>query len=313
MQIEIVSPVYNEQACITQFLLEIESTFKSINLKNPEIKLRLILIDDGSTDNSVNIIKNSKIEVPLLLLELARNYGHQNALWAGLENVGKDSYAIVLDSDLQDPPTEISRIVEEFVLGNEIVLMRRETRKDSPSKKLFAKLFYKIQWYMTQGSILSNVGDFFGISPIARQALLAHHEKIKYIRGLVAQLGFKRIVLDYHRQARVAGITHYKPAQMISLAIASLTGFSTAPLIWTVGLSLIGFCLGVVIIFYILYLKFLTTLLLPAGWAFATIVLLVMSIFQMIVLAILSLYIARVIQEQKDRPIFFVARSWERN
>jgi glycosyltransferase involved in cell wall biosynthesis len=310
MKLSVVSPVYNEEAGISEFLLELNTALLTISKKHPNVHCKIVLVDDGSTDSSVQIIKNMKIGTTIQLVELSRNFGHQNALWAGLEAVEGDSYVIALDSDLQDPPKELIRIVQEFVSGQEIVLMRRESRKDSLTKKFFAKAFYSIQLRMTQGRLISNVGDFFGLNPNALRALLSHHEQVKYVRGLISELGFKRTILDYDRQARTAGITHYKPVQMLSLAIASLSGFSITPLIWTVAMSFLGFVLGSLIILYIVYLKFFSVVVLPAGWAFATIVILFMSIFQMIILAIMSLYMARVIQEQKERPNYIVARTW---
>jgi glycosyltransferase involved in cell wall biosynthesis len=310
MKIEIISPVFNEEQGIEAFVSELNKAIDLMISKRSEMDFSILLVDDGSTDNSIQNILAAPSSVPIKVLQLSRNFGHQNALWAGLECADSRSHVIVLDSDLQDPPKEIEKIVDSFYMGSEVVLMRRASRKDTRTKKVLAKIFYLLQKRLTKGALLSNVGDFFGLNPSARHALLSHGENIKYIRGLIAQLGFKRAVIDYHRMARNEGITHYTPRKMASLAAASLTGFSTAPLMWSVGFSILGFLLGFSIILYIMYLKFLTSISLPIGWAFSTIVILAMSIFQMIILSIISLYLARIIQEQKNRPLYIVSKIW---
>ncbi len=311
LKLDIVAPVYNEEKVIGIFLKELSSQLSLIRNKHPELDVRVILVDDGSTDGTVEQIINHPTNVQISLLRLSRNFGHQNAVWAGMESVRISSYCIVMDSDLQDPPKLISNILDAFLLKHPVVLMQRISRTDSKVKVIFAKLFYEIQHRMGSKNSTRNVGDFFGLAPIALAALLRHKEQVKYIRGLVGDLGFNRALIPYERMARAKGATHYTVPKMFSLAIAGITGFSIQPLIWVVYLALFGGVLGISLIGYVLYLRLAGNYMLAPGWAFSTISATFLSSLILIALAIISIYLARIIQELKGRPIYILDKENE--
>jgi dolichol-phosphate mannosyltransferase len=251
-------------------------------------------------------MQSLKPNFSLKLIRLSRNFGHQQAVWAGLSEANSSHYSIVLDSDLQDPPNLIPRIIEEFSQGFDTILMKRASRKDSLVKRSFASLYYKIQSLLSGISIERNVADFFGLSPRARKSLLLHEESVKYIRGLIHQIGYRTSVINYARQARVSGKTHYTISKMFSLALAGITGFSVSPLILVVYFAIFGSATAAAFIFYVFYLKFYSSVSLQPGWAFLSIMTLSLSALILFSLAVISLYLARIVQEIKKRPIYLI-------
>ena len=162
MKIDLLFPVYNESEVIIAFCRELEAALE-LFLKSeeigifPEIDLEIIFIDDGSTDDSVELLSNFNFSLPVRIISLSRNFGHQPAVWAGIENSRSDSHVIVMDCDLQDPPSEISNIILEFQKGNEIVLMRRKSSQDKWAKKASANLFYLLQRKIANEEVITNV------------------------------------------------------------------------------------------------------------------------------------------------------------
>ena len=228
----------------------------------------------------------------------------QTAVWAGLEAARENEYVIVMDSDLQDPPSAIREILKAFQEGADTVFMRRRTRADGFWKRVFAKAYYLIQSWMIEDKRFRNVGDFYGISPRARKALLKHTEYIKYVRGLVAQIGFNQRFVDYDRNERMAGKTHYSLSKMFSLGISGISGFSIKPLIWVVYFAFIATLLTLFGIIYILFLKFIQKVNLQPGWAFLSLSILSLSALQMISISSIAIYVARINQEVKRRPLY---------
>ena len=305
MKLDVIAPVYNEEKVIGLFIEEVCNVLDLLTNRYPTLDARVILVDDGSSDDTLKEIAKYKRE-DISVLKLSRNFGHQNAVWAGLESVREFSHCIVMDSDLQDPPRLIEPIIKAFNEGYPVVLMQRRERDDSFVKKFFAKLFYDFQHRITSKNSNRNVGDFFGLNSFALNALLQHKERVKYIRGLVSELGFNRAIIPYERMARARGSTHYTIPKMFSLAVAGITGFSVQPLIWVVYLALFGGALGLSLIGYVLFLKIKKTSNLSPGWAFSTISTTFLSSITLVALAIISIYLARIIQELKGRPIYIL-------
>jgi dolichol-phosphate mannosyltransferase len=240
----------------------------------------------------------------LKTLHLSRNFGHQPAVWAGIERAKADSWIIVMDSDLQDPPIEIISILEVFLTGTDVVFMKRRSRQDGFWKVFFAKRYYAFQAMITGEITYSNIGDFYGLSPRAKSSLLLHTEKVKYIRGMVAQLGFNQCILEYDREKRVAGKTHYTIAKMFSLAVAGVTGFSIRPLFWVGYAALIGAAIAVISAVYVLILRIVDGSSLQPGWAFLSLSLLLLSALQLMGLASIALYVGRIEDLLGRVPLF---------
>jgi dolichol-phosphate mannosyltransferase len=302
MLLTIVSPVFNEEHGIGEFLRELDKV--ALVLLNRNVTMEVILVNDGSTDKTLEKISEFHGLFKLKTLHLSRNFGHQSAVWAGIEKAKAESWIIVMDSDLQDPPIQIIPILEVFLNGTDVVFMKRRSRQDGFWKVFFAKRYYAFQALLTGNLTYSNIGDFYGLSPRAKSSLLLHTEKVKYIRGIVAQLGFNQTILEYDREKRVAGKTHYTIAKMFSLAVAGVTGFSIRPLFWVGYAALIGAAIAVVSAAYVLVLKIVDGPSLQPGWAFLSLSLLLLSALQLMGLASIALYVGRIVQEVKNRPIY---------
>jgi dolichol-phosphate mannosyltransferase len=294
--------MYNEEEGILHFIEEMGAMSQTFNKEN--IEFDLLLVDDGSSDETLDIVKNSNATLPIAFLELSRNFGHQAAVWAGIENSNSESFIVVMDADLQDHPREILRIVEAFQDGADVVLMRRRTRKDRFWKKQFASVYYRLQSKIIGNRNFRNIGDFYGISPRAKLSLLQYQEEVKYIRGIVACLGYNQRIIEYDRLDRFAGKTHYSPGKMFTLAVAGITGFSVQPLIWVVYFALGGSGISFIGAIYVIYLKLDNSIKLQPGWAFLSVSLLLLFSLVLISLASISLYLARVVQESKKRPVY---------
>jgi dolichol-phosphate mannosyltransferase len=306
----VVAPAHNEELGISEFITQISETFSQ--LEHNGWTTRLVLVDDGSRDETWKKIIEIKARINITQIKFSRNFGHQIAVWAGLENLKEDEFAVVMDSDLQDSPREIIRIAAEFNEGFDCIFMRRISREDGFVKKSFAQIYYRLMSTLSSSSHMDNVGDFYGLSPRAVNSLLQNSERIKYIRGLVSQLGFKVTTIEYDRKARFAGKTHYTITKMFSLAIAGVTGFSITPLLWTVYFAAIGSLVSVGLILYVLWLKFFSGFEIQPGWAFLSVGTLLMSTFSLTSLATISLYLGRIIQEVKQRPLFYIDEIRER-
>jgi glycosyltransferase involved in cell wall biosynthesis len=305
----VIAPARNEESGINVFIERIEEVFLALDVSwSP----RLILIDDGSTDSTWHAISRANPAFHLTQIKFSRNFGHQAAVWAGLENAREWEHVVVMDSDLQDSPSEIHNIIAQFEVGMDCIFMRRRSRKDTLMKRIFARLYYLFMKNLSSGTHLDNVGDFFGLSPRANKALLMNHERIKYIRGLVSQLGYRTSIVEYDRDSRFAGNTNYTLAKMFSLAIAGVTGFSVTPLLWTVYFAAVGSILSVILMGYVVWLKIFSDSIIQPGWAFLSVGTLLMSTFSLTSLATISLYLGRIIQEVKHRPLFYIDEMKER-
>ena len=304
LKFTIVTPVYNEEASIFEFIRRISMVIEQ--LENEGVHSELLLVDDGSTDSTKEMLLEAvSLSDKIQFISLAANVGHQPAVWCGLESAPINNTVIVMDCDLQDPPELIPQIVK-LALENDIVFTQRRSRRDSFAKKATASLYYRILKKLSDGKVIDNSGDFYALSPKARGALLAHRESVKYIRGLISSLGFKSTTLQFDRDARFAGKTHYSFSKMLKLAIAGVTGFSISPLIYVSYIavfSAIFACIGSVVV---ILMKILYPSTFSPGIAAIIVVSLILGSLILTCLAILSLYIARITLEVKNRPLYIV-------
>lgn len=304
LSICVVAPAYNEYLGISEFITQVSRIF--VQLESRGWSTRLVIVDDGSKDQTWQKINETDCSINITQIRFSRNFGHQAAVWAGLENLEDGEFAVVMDSDLQDSPDEILKIAAKFQEGFDCIFMRRQSRQDSFIKRNIAKTYYKFISKLSSSAQMDNVGDFYGLAPRAVKSLLKNGERIKYIRGLVSQLGFRTTTIEYDRRARFAGETHYTIAKMFGLALAGVTGFSITPLIFTVYLAVTGAISSLLLTLYIVWLRFFSNEQLQPGWASLSIGLLLMSLFTLTSLATLSLYVGRIVQEVKQRPLYYV-------
>jgi dolichol-phosphate mannosyltransferase len=311
-KLEIVVPVFNESQTIEEYFRRFSGSVGDLN--NPNWEVTLILVNDGSRDSTAEIIKRitqTKNEFGLKVLTLSRNFGHQQAVWAGIEHTSKDSCVMVMDADLQDPP----EMIAEFISGLEecdVVMAHRATRKDSAVKKTVAAIFYGILGNLSGGVVKPNVGDFWAISERAKENLLKYAEELKFLRGLVSDLGYQVKMIEYDRDARYAGTTHYTILKMIQLAIAGVTGFTIKPLIYSVYIAITISALLLPAAIFLAWSRIFGTSEISPGLTFVGVVVIISISLQFIVMSVLALYVARIAIEVKKRPIYILEDIYER-
>lgn len=297
MKISLVVPVYNEQDAISIFYDQVRSNF---HLKEYEIEI--IFVDDGSSDNSAFVI-NELIENDKLvrLIELARNFGKEAALFAGLEHSTGDA-VIPIDVDLQDPIDTIHKLIDKWLSGADIVLAKRIDRSsDTRFKRKSAELFYKLHNKISDPKIEENVGDFRLISRKIVDNILLLPEKNLFMKGVLSWVGGRTEVVEYSRTERIAGESKFNFWKLWNLALEGITSFSTAPLrVWTY----IGFGVASLSFIYSLWLiadKVFFGNQVPGYPSLMASILFIGGV-QLIGIGVLGEYIGRIYIEVKNRP-----------
>jgi polyisoprenyl-phosphate glycosyltransferase len=226
-KISLVIPVFNEQEVIPELFKRLEQ----VAVSNAEIfQLSIIFVDDGSTDESVDTIKQIPSNLEFKLIQFSRNFGHQAAVMAGITNADGDA-VVIMDADLQDPPEVIAEFVKQWQKGFHVVYGKRISRDgESLFKKTSAAMFYRLLHWLTEVDIPLDSGDFRLIDKKVADSLKAMNEKSIFIRGLIAWMGYRQTPVEYHREARFAGKTKYPMKKMVALASDAILAFSEKPL-----------------------------------------------------------------------------------
>ena len=299
--ISIVVPVFNERDVTPLFLSEI----REVSSKN-QIDVELVFVDDGSTDTSVNYLKNAlRTDTRMKIVSLSRNFGKEAALSAGLENASGDA-VIIMDADLQDPPEQIPHMINAWQLGAEVVSMKRNSRlSDSVCKRFSAHFYYRILGLASQTHIPSDIGDFRLLSRKAVDALLSLPERNRYMKGLFAWIGMPTKTLLYDRPPRPAGMTKWSIADLFGLALEDITSFSTSPLriATVIGLAaaLIGAFFGIWIVSKAFFLGSVVS-----GYPSLVAVITFLGGIQLFSIGIVGEYVGKTYIETKQRPLYII-------
>jgi len=221
-KVSLVIPVHNEEGCVAELLNRLDSV-----LKDQEIVSEIIMIDDGSRDNTLAILQNHAQEnESIKLIVFSRNFGNQAAISAGLKHCNGDC-AIIMDADLQDPPELLPDLISKWKEGFDVVFAQRVARKgESLLKKISASLFYRLLQKLSPVDIPSDTGDFRLIDRKVITALNNMPEKNRYLRGMVSWSGFRQTGITYIRDKRLAGETKFPFFKMIRFALTGITSFS---------------------------------------------------------------------------------------
>ena len=298
-KISIVLPVYNEEAGIKN-TIEVLENFVECQIETYEI----IFVDDGSVDSSVDIIRHAQSQYETIrLVEFSRNFGHQLAITAGIRYAKGDA-VVVMDADLQDPPSVIPNMIEKWQEGFDVVYGKRLIREgESFFKRFSAKAFYRVMRKVANVDIPLDTGDFRLMDRKVVDALSKLNEPEPFVRGLVSWVGFKQTAVTYERQERNAGVTKYPLTKMIRLASDGITSFSEIPLKivnYTGFISIIaGIIYGLITIF-----TGISTL------TFAISLMCVLSGMIMLALGIIGDYLYRTFDASKHRPQYVVSNSY---
>lgn len=298
MKVSIVSPVFNESKGLEAFVNAIQNALK-------EYDYECLLVDDGSTDTSFEIIKQLSLSDPKIKgISLSRNFGHQVALFAGIKEACGD-IVITMDSDLQHPPEVILKLIAEYKKGFDIVNTKRSDHKNTGlSKKLSSKWYYRILNSLSDTKIESGSSDFRLMSLLAKNAFLEIPEKDRFNRGLISWMGFKQTVVAFDAPARKTGRSKFTYKKMQKLGIDGILSFSVKPLKVILNIGIFSTLLGLAYLTYVLIQHFSNNTV--QGWTSTMIVLLMLGGFQLISLGIIGQYIARIYNESKNRPMYFI-------
>lgn len=305
MLISIITPCYNEEEVINETIRRFNSSIKNIN----KYKFEFIFIDDGSTDKTYEILKkNSLTDKKIKIISFSRNFGHQAALSAGLENCKGDA-AIIIDADLQDPPELINDMITKWNKGFKVVYGQRIERKsETIFKKLSAKYFYRILNFLTEVNIPLDTGDFRLIDKSIIDILKTMPENKKFYRGLIAWCGFKQSSIEYSRDKRFAGKTKYPLFKMIQFSLDGILSLSIKPLKI---ITIIGFFiafLSFIGISNIIYNKIFHGAMIT-GWASILVAILFIGGIQLISIGILGEYLGRSYSEIQKRPKYIINKK----
>lgn len=296
--VSIVLPVYNEGVNI-----DLVHTALGTAMADSRHGLEMVFVDDGSTDDSLARLEQlARSDPRVVVVELAHNVGHQAAITAGLDMAAGDA-VVVMDSDLQDPPEVVPRLVERWEQGCEVVYAQRRSRRDTLPKRLTASLYYRLLSAVSSVDIPRDTGDFRLMDRRVVDEVRKYREHDRYLRGIVASLGFRQGAVDFDRDERRHGTSHYTLPRMLGLAWDGLVGFSSLPLLLIAATAMVVTITAALGLVWLVVAAVLGAV--PA-WAPVTVVLLALSAAQLGCLAIVASYLGRVFHETRDRPLYAV-------
>jgi dolichol-phosphate mannosyltransferase len=299
--LSVVVPVYNEELVIAEFVSRAQTV-----LKNLGCSYELIFVNDGSKDKTLDILKTEKNTHPnIRIISLSRNFGHQAALTAGTDHARGDA-VVIIDSDLQDPPELIPELVKKWREGFDIVDAKRKRRMGETIFKTWtAKLFYRLLQKLSNVEIPVDVGDYRLLSRRALEALVKLRESHRYVRGLVAWLGFPRTSVEYVRDKRFAGETKYPLIKMLRFSLDGITSFSILPLRMASYLGFVIALLSLLYVPYAIYVKYISKTAV-LGWTTVIIAIFFLGGIQLFCIGILGEYIGIIHEESKKRPLYLI-------
>ena len=298
----VVSPCFNEAAGIRDFYTALKNVLASLT----DLDHRIVFVDDGSTDTPLQLLDElAGADERVRIYSLSRNFGHQVALTAGCD-VARGDALVLMDSDLQHPPALIPAMVAKWRAGADVVsAVRLRTAGASVFKRASAGAFYRLLNSISDTPIVPDAADFVLLSAPARDALLRMPERHRFLRGMVAWIGFRREFVEYQAPARGAGAASYTLRRMIRFASDALFSFSTAPVRLATRMGLAVVACGMVYLAYILYTILAHPGQLVPGWSSLIIVVLILSGVQIIFIGLIGEYVARIFEEAKGRPLYF--------
>lgn len=299
--LSVVVSVFNEQESLPYFYETLEKELNALQ-KSYEI----LFVNDGSTDNSKEILNQiAKSNASVKIIHLSRNFGHEAAMLAGIDNA-KGKAIICMDADLQHPPSHISQMISAFENNYDIVLMKRSERADASFfSKLTSKLFYKIINYLSPIKFESNASDFFLISYKVQECLKKNfRERTRFLRGFIQLVGFNKTDIEFKAPARVAGQSKYNTRKLFRLSINAIVAFSDKPLNLGIIIGLIMGLFSIAVGLYSIVMFFIDEPV--SGYTTLVVLMSLMFSINLIIMGIIGKYIAFIFQEIKQRPIYII-------
>jgi polyisoprenyl-phosphate glycosyltransferase len=307
--VSVIVPCYNEE----EVLGECHSRLTEVLTAYCGEDYELIYVNDGSKDGTEELLRSlHELSERTRVVMLSRNFGHQAAVTAGL-TAATGQCAVIIDADLQDPPSVIPQMLDRWREGYEVIYGIRESRVGESGFKLrSARLFYRLINRLSDVEIPLDSGDFRLLDRRAMNALLSMPERHRLLRGMSSWIGFRQFGLRYARSARFAGSTKYPLNKMLNLALDGIFSFSTVPLRFVTILGIVTAACATLGILYSLVVRIFT----PhwvAGWATLILAVLFMGGVEMFCFGILGEYIGRIYTEIKQRPLFLVREVLEQS
>ncbi|MEQ8753912.1 MAG: glycosyltransferase family 2 protein [Coleofasciculus sp. G1-WW12-02] len=298
-----IIPIYNEEETLREMYRRISDVADRM-----DGLVEFILINDGSRDRSVQIIRElHQQDKRVCYLSLARNFGHQIAVTAGL-NFARGQVIVVLDADLQDPPELIPDMVEKWRQGYQVVYAQRiKRRQERVFKRFTAYVFYRLLKSLAEVDIPTDTGDFCLMDRQIVDLLNAMPEQNRYIRGLRSWVGFRQTAIRFERDPRFAGDVKYTFRKSLALAVNSLVSFSKVPLRLSTYLGLLSAALALFMSVLVLYWRLASPNSPLTGFATIAIAIFFLGSVQLISIGILGEYIGRIYEEVKARPLYTLA------
>lgn len=304
--LSVIVPVFNEEENIPHMYKRLKTVCGQAVGESYE----LIFVSDGSKDNSEAILLElAASDVHVRYVFFSRNFGHQQAISAGLD-LALGEYTVIIDGDLQDPPELIPDLLAKAREGFEVVYARRAVRKGEPVlRKSLIYIFYRLLRMVTQIDIPVDTGDFRLIHRKVRNVVVKMSEKNKFLRGQIAWVGFRQTYVEYDRDPRLHGVTGYPLSKLIKLALTGITSFSDLPLRVATLLGFFVSGISVIIGFYVLYSRYFREVEAPQGWASVLLSITFLGGVQLICLGIIGEYLSRMNSDIRNRPLYIIRES----
>ncbi len=301
VEISVIAPVYNEEILLPDFYKRTASALKDHSFE-------IILVDDGSKDTSWQIIADICKKDPRVKgIGFSRNFGHQSALTAGLENASGEAI-VLIDSDLQDPPEVILDMIKKWKEGFDVVYgMRSEREGETAFKKFTASMFYKLLRKSSRMDIPLETGDFRLMSRPVVKALNDLPERVRFLRGLSTWVGYRQTGISYKRDPRTAGVTKFPFFKMLKFAFDGISSFSFIPLQMASYLGLASTVIAFLLMIYSVYVRLFSDTAVR-GWASLMVSIFFIGGIQLLMIGVIGEYVGRIYEEVKRRPLYLASR-----
>jgi dolichol-phosphate mannosyltransferase len=299
-----VLPVHNEADGLRAF----HDALIAATDTRPDLDFEFVYVDDGSRDASLDLVLELRRSDPrVTVVSLARNFGHQIAVTAGLDAAAERDAVVVMDTDLQDPPEVSLRLIETWESGVDVAYAQRRTRRDSRFKRGTAYVFYWLLTRLASVDIPRNVGDFRLMDRRVVAEVNRYREHDRFLRGIVAHVGFRQEAVPFDRDPRYAGSSSYPLRTMLKLAADGILGFSTFPLRLISRVGMLISLLSLLGALFVVYVRLFMPDKAVPGWAFITVGMFLLGGIQLLMMGVIGSYLGRVYVETQDRPLYSVA------
>lgn len=305
-KLSVVVPVYFQEKGLHQ----LHKRLTEVLVKLPDMDYEIILVNDGSTDRSFEIMKSIHDSDPRVkIINFSRNFNQQMAITAGIDNCTGDA-VVIIDDDLQDPPEVIPQMVAKWREGYKVVYGQRTSRQgESFFKKITAKIFYRLIMRLSDLPLPLDAGDFRLMDRVVIEALKGMREESRYIRGMVTWVGYSQFALGYERESRFAGTTNYTFKSLIRFALNGMTSFSEKPLLISGYLGFVTTIISLVFLLWILAVKIIHPEYTVQGWTSTIAMIIFFGGIQLISLGIIGQYVGKIYREIKKRPLYIIAEK----